>query len=117
MIRPALERGEVVVCDRYLLTSLALHGGGRGADVGRVRSVNSWGTGGLLPDLSLVVRRTRRPDDHRRLLTGATHDIDAAAIAATLREAADADPDRYVLCPPEVPGTLPAADRSSGSAG
>ena len=38
-----------------MLTSLALHGGGRGADVDRIRGVNAWSTGGLLPDLTLVV--------------------------------------------------------------
>jgi dTMP kinase len=97
-IRPALERGEVVVCDRYVLTSLAIHGGGQGADVGRIRSINAWSTGDLLPDLTLVVTRT----------DATPGDGDAAAIAATLLEAADADPDRCVVCPTEVPDALPA---------
>src|SRR5581483_8270163 len=55
VIRPALERGEVVICDRYVLTSLAVHGGGRGADVDRIRQVNAWSTGELMPDLTIVV--------------------------------------------------------------
>jgi len=54
-IRPALERGEAIVCDRYVITSIAVHGGGRGADVDRIRQVNGWSTGDLLPDLTLVV--------------------------------------------------------------
>ncbi len=106
VIRPALERGEVVVCNRYVLTSLALHGGGRSADVARLRSINSWGTGGLLPDLSLVVEAVGTGITP---FTGATHDVDADAITSTLHDAADADPGRYVTCPPEVPDALPAA--------
>jgi dTMP kinase len=99
-IRPALERGEVVVCDRYLLTSLALHGGGRGADVERIRSVNAWGTGRLMPDLTLVVQSRAEGS-----LSPADLDDDAAATA--LLEAVDADPDRCVLCAPDPPESLP----------
>jgi dTMP kinase len=101
-IRPALERGEVVVCDRYLLTSLALHGGGRGADVERIRSINAWSTGELMPDLTLVVESEVDP-----ALAAGVDDLDTAAVAATLLEAADVNPDRYVLCPREVPDALP----------
>jgi dTMP kinase len=105
VIRPALVRGEVVVCDRYLLTSLALHGGGRGADLGRVRSVNAWGTGGLLPDLTLVIDgAVTGPTPY----TGASDDVDHELLSAALHDTADADPDRYVICPPEVPDALPA---------
>jgi dTMP kinase len=99
-IRPALDRGEVVVCDRYLLTSLALHGGGRGADVARIRSVNTWSTGELLPDLTLVVAGGQPPYDA---------DLDVDAAANTLMEAADADPDKCLVCPADVPDVLPAA--------
>jgi dTMP kinase len=99
-IRPALERGEVVVCDRYVLTSLAWHGGGRGADVDRIRSVNRWSTGELRPDLTLVVRGVAAPR-----LPG--DDVDVDAVGATLLEAVDADPDRCVLCPAEAPDSLP----------
>ena len=55
VIRPALERGEVVVCDRFVLTSLAVHGAARGADVERIRGVNAWSTDAMPPDLVLVV--------------------------------------------------------------
>jgi dTMP kinase len=101
-IRPALERGEVVVCDRYVLTSLALHGGGRGADVERIRSVNSWSTGELRPDLTLVAHGGTGAGPDRE-------DLDVDAIEHTLLDAADADPDRCVLCPVPAPATLPDA--------
>lgn len=102
VIRPALDRGEIVVCAGYVLTSLAVHGGGHGADVERVRSVNSWSTGQLLPDLTLVV-----PGGPGVGETGG--DFEPEAAAATLADAADADPDRCVLVPPGRPETLPDA--------
>jgi dTMP kinase len=100
-IRPALERGEAIVCDRYLLTSIAVHGGGRGADVDRIRQVNGWSTGDLLPDLTLVVPAVGEgvgPD---------FDEIDLAGVRTALVEAADADPDRCLLCPEAVPAALP----------
>jgi dTMP kinase len=101
-IRPALERGEVVVCDRYVTTSLAVHGGGRGADVDRIRQVNGWSTGDLLPDLSLVVANVEG------LSVAGLDDAELAGVRATLLEAVDADPDRCFLCPDAVPEVLPA---------
>jgi dTMP kinase len=100
-IRPALERGAAVVCDRYLITSIAVHGGGRGADVDRIRQVNGWSTGDLLPDLTLVV-----PSVGSRLGPG-FDEVDLAAVETALLEAADEDPDRCILCPEEAPPTLP----------
>jgi dTMP kinase len=100
-IRPALERGEVIVCDRFLLTSIAVHGGGRGADADRIRQVNGWSTGDLTPDLTLVV-----PNVGDGLGPG-FDEVDLAAVRAALLEAADADPDRCILCPEEVPPALP----------
>jgi dTMP kinase len=99
-IRPALDRGEVVVCDGYVLTSLAVHGGVQGADVGRIRSINAWSTGDLLPDLSLVAASSAEP---------AAPDDEAAAVRGRLLDAADEDLDRCVVCPAEVPETLPVA--------
>jgi dTMP kinase len=96
-IRPALDRGEVVVCDRYVLTSLAVHGGGRGADVDRIRSINAWSTGALLPDLTLVVASAEL----------SPQDDETYAVQATMLEAADADPDTYIVCPVDVPDVLP----------
>ncbi|MFN2562876.1 MAG: bifunctional MFS transporter/dTMP kinase [Jatrophihabitans sp.] len=105
VIRPALESGGVVICDRYVLTSLAVHGGGRGADVERIRSVNAWSTGQLMPDLTLVV--ARGADSSTAGDEAADSDLTADAVAATLLEAADADPDRCVLCSGEMPRSLP----------
>ncbi len=55
VIRPALERGEDVVCDRYLDSSVAYQGAGRGLGEERVRDLSLLVTGGLLPDRTFLV--------------------------------------------------------------
>jgi len=55
VIRPALESGEDVVCDRFVASSLAYQGYGRQLVVDEVAYVNDWGTGGLRPDLTILV--------------------------------------------------------------
>lgn len=53
-IWPALERGEIVLCDRYLDSSLAYQGGARGLGVDEVLSINMFATEGEYPDLTLL---------------------------------------------------------------
>jgi len=50
VIRPALERGAIVICDRYIDSSIAYQGLVRGLGADQVRALNRWGTGGLFPD-------------------------------------------------------------------
>ena len=54
-IRPALEAGRDVVCDRYIGSSLAYQGYGRGLDVGMIRRLSELATGGLWPDLIILL--------------------------------------------------------------
>jgi dTMP kinase len=55
VIRPALARGEWVVCDRYVDSSLAYQGAARGLPLSEVRQLSLWGTRNLLPDLTIVL--------------------------------------------------------------
>jgi len=55
VVRPALERGDVVIQDRYLDSSVAYQGAGRILDPDEVRDVSLWATEGLLPHLTVLL--------------------------------------------------------------
>lgn len=55
VIRPALERGEVIVCDRFIDSTLAYQGGGRGLDRPTLEQMNLLATGGLVPRITVLL--------------------------------------------------------------
>ncbi len=73
VIGPALERGDVVLVDRFLLSTYAYQGGGRGIDEAQLRAINAFATSGLTPDVTLLL----------------TLPLDAALQRAALRSAPD----------------------------
>ncbi len=110
LIRPALARGEVVITDRFMDSSIAYQGAGRELLAEDVRRLSMWATGGLVPDLTVVLDvspatgRTRRGAVHDRL------ESEPDPFHDTVREQfvalADADPDRYLV----LDGALPAEE-------
>jgi dTMP kinase len=55
VIRPALEKGTVVICDRYADSTTAYQGYGRGLDLAAVAAANRIGTQGMAPDLTILL--------------------------------------------------------------
>ena len=110
VIRPALERGAVVLCDRYLDSSLAYQGDARGLGRGPVEEVNRFATGGLLPDL--VVLLDLDPASGLRRRSGELDRIEAQDLAfhrrvrQAFRDLAAADPGRFAV----VDGAAPVAE-------
>src|ERR687893_465326 len=99
VIRPALEAGRVVVSDRFLDSSLAYQGAARGLGVEQVERINSFATGALRPDLTLlldidtaVAGRRSAVEDDRFEQEGATLQDQ---VAAAYDELAAADPRRW----------------------
>jgi dTMP kinase len=101
VIRPALARGADVVSDRYLDSSLAYQGGGRGLGRGPVEEVNRFATGGLLPDQ--VVLLDLDPAEGLRRRQGNRDRIEAQdlgfhrRVRDAFRELAAGDPKRFAV--------------------
>lgn len=55
IIKPALEAGKIVICDRHTDSSVAYQGYGRGLDIDRINMLNNIATSGLKPDLTIVL--------------------------------------------------------------
>ena len=106
LIRPALARGDVVITDRYMDSSISYQGAGRDLGVDEVRDLNMWATGGLVPhltvlvDLAAAVGRARREGVHDRLESEA--DDFHGAVREHFLALAGADPDRYLVVDGEV---------------
>lgn len=66
LVRPALERGAMVVSDRYLDSSVAYQGAARQLGTREMRELSLWATGGLLPDLTVLLDLDESKAQHRR---------------------------------------------------
>jgi dTMP kinase len=104
VVRPALERGAVVLTDRHVDSSVAYQSGGRGLDANEVAALSAFATVGVRPDLVVVldldpaVARARREErtgqaDKLEAETGEFHERVRAAFLAR----AKAEPERYLV--------------------
>lgn len=104
LIRPALDAGRWVICDRFLDSSRAYQGGAGGLADADIFALHQIGSGGLLPDLTLLIEVS--PERAVERISGRDGDAtdriggrDAAyhaAVAATFRALAEAEPARFV---------------------
>ena len=110
LVRPALERGDIVVQDRYLDSSVAYQGAGRVLDPDEVRELSLWGTERLMPDLTVLLdvpatvakaRQAAEDRDYDRL------EAEAEDFHTRVRESylalADAEPERFLVVNGELP--------------
>jgi thymidylate kinase len=103
-VRPALQRGEVVVQDRYFDSSVAYQGDGRELAAEEIRGISLWATDGLIPDLTILLdldetaglERVQRSSTRYDRLEAEERDFHARVRAAYLRLAA-AEPERFLV--------------------
>lgn len=104
VVRPALDRGEVVIQDRYLDSSVAYQGAGRVLDADEVRRLSLWATADALPDLTVLLDLD--PAQARARLDAADKPFDRlesekADFHLRVRDAflrlADAEPERFLV--------------------
>lgn len=104
LVRPALDRGEIVLQDRYFDSSVAYQGAGRVLDATEVRDLSLWAAEGLLPDLTVLLdldedaARARldaadKPFDRLEAEAGEFHSRVRAAFLAL----AAAEPERFLV--------------------
>ncbi|HEU4542073.1 MAG TPA: dTMP kinase [Jiangellaceae bacterium] len=107
LIRPALERGAVVITDRYIDSSIAYQGVGRDLGVDEIAALSAFATGGLLPDLTVVLdvpEDVRRPriaglGDRLEREESEFHEI----VRQAYLDRAAADPGRYLVLDASLP--------------
>ena len=102
LIRPALERGEVVVTDRYLDSSIAYQGNARALGGEQIRRLSLWATRGLMPDVTILLdldpeeaaaRRAEVAPDRLESESLAFH----RQVRATFLELAAMEPERFLV--------------------
>lgn len=117
VVRPALERGDVVIQDRYLDSSVAYQGAGRVLDPNEIRDLSMWAAGGALPDVTVLldldprVARARldaadKPFDRLEAEKAEFHERVRSAFLAL----AEAEPERFLVLDASRPAADLAAD-------
>ena len=102
VIRPGLDGGSVVICDRYIGSTVAYQGYGRGLDLGLIRQLNQVATGGLVPDLTVLLDvpvqtgLSRRGNAEADRFEAAPEDFHRR-VGEGYHAQAEADPDKWLV--------------------
>lgn len=102
-VKPALARGEWVVCDRFTDATYAYQGGGRGLDTGVIATLETLVQGALRPDLTLILDIEPAVGLERARLRGAPDRFEQEALSffsrvrQTYLTRASTDPERYLI--------------------
>jgi dTMP kinase len=106
VVRPALEQGRVVLCDRYGDSTIAYQGGGSGLERAMLARLNAWATGGLVPDLTFLLDLPADATNDRLVARAAAPHADRferepldyhARVRAAYLELVAAEPARWVV--------------------
>ncbi|MHB9860047.1 dTMP kinase [Streptomyces sp. YIM S03343] len=101
VVRPALERGAVVISDRYIDSSVAYQGAGRDLSPTEIARINRWATNGLVPHLTVLLDVS--PEAARERFTEAPDRLESepaefhARVRSGFLTLAAADPGRYLV--------------------
>ncbi|WP_369390972.1 dTMP kinase [Streptomyces sp. CG1] len=101
VVRPALERGAVVISDRYIDSSVAYQGAGRDLSPTEIARINRWATNGLVPHLTVLLDVS--PETARERFTEAPDRLESepaefhARVRAGFLTLAASDPGRYLV--------------------
>ena len=109
VVRPALEDGKIVVSDRFVDSSLAYQGVGRGLGLEDIYSISEWATGGIVPDLVFYMKVDHKVGLER--VTGERDRIENEGdtfherVGAAYLEIAERFPERFVVLDASKPGS------------
>ena len=107
VIAPALERGAIVITDRYVDSSLAYQGAGRNLPVDEIARFNWWATGGRTPDLTILLDMDPMAGLSRRTRSADRLEAEPADFHLRVRGGflalARAEPDRYLMLDADRP--------------
>jgi dTMP kinase len=107
VIRPALEEGKVVICDRFTHSTLVYQGYGRGLDLTFVQTVNNMATGNLKPDLIILLDISPEQGLARKRGLKDRFELEDLSFHRRIREGylkmAAAEPERWLVIDASLP--------------